>query len=207
MWTLRFAAALDAWAAVPAADEHERRRQWRAAVAHAVSKRWEVEAGPRFSESLLQVLDMLQSSRPQGALADLVTWQTPSPVPVRVSVHPVVQDEATDWAALGFAASPYLGGPFGEGVQYTRRIPEEEAYGVASIDAAVVFDRGDAAVVVRVHACPVDVYVAAAPAIAELIDSCVLTDPTGRPFTTGKSEYRRVDDPDVWPEEGMSARV
>ena len=207
MWQLRFDAPLDAWAVVPAPDEHERRREWGAVVANAVRTHWRIEDDARFSDALDRVLDMLQRSRPEGTLSDFVTWPTRSPLPVRVTFHVAAENQTTEWASLGFEASPYLDSPFGEGVQYSRRISPELTEGVASIDAAVVFDRVDAALVVRVHACPLDAYVSSASAIAELIDACVLTDSTGRPFTTGRRGYSSLGDADEWPEEGRSIGV
>lgn len=207
MWQLRFDSPLDAWAVVPAPDEHERRRVWGSVVADAVKAHWKIDEGERLAELLGEVLDELQRSRPVGALADLVTWPTRSPLPVRVTFHVVTDDRAVEWASLGFEASPYLQSPFGEGVQYSRRIAPELAQGIASIDAVIVFGRGNEALVVRVHACPVDAYMMAAAAIAELIDSCVLADSTGRPFTTGRSEYLVPGEADQWPEEGTSIGV
>ncbi|MGP6170258.1 hypothetical protein ACTU6V_03495 [Microbacterium sp. A204] len=207
MWELRFDGPLDAWAVVPAPDEHERRRQWGVVVADMVREYWEADEDARFSDALDQVLEMLQRSRPEGTLADLVTWPTHSPLPVRVTFHVAADDGATEWESLGFEASPYLSSPFGEGIQYSRRIAPELTQGSASIDAAIIFDRGDAALVVRVHACPLDAYMMAAPAIAETIDSCVLTDSTGNAFATGKREHLLPADSDQWLEEGTGIGV
>jgi hypothetical protein len=208
MWQLRFDSPLDAWAVVPAPDEHERRREWGLTVADAVRTNWGANEDAHFSEVLVQVLDRLQRSRPEGTLVDLVAWPTRSPLPVRVTFQLAATDGvSTDWGSLGFEASPYLQGPFGEGVQYSRRVAPELARGVASIDAVIVFDRGDLALVVRVHTCPLETYTTAAAAIADLIDSCVLKDSTGQSFVTGKSKYRVADGSDVWPEEGIGIRV
>lgn len=207
MWELRFEVPLDAWAVVPAPDEHERRREWGTVVADAVRTHWGIEDDARFSDALDQVLDMLQRSRPDGTLYDFVAWPTPSPLPVRVTFHVATDDQTIDWGALGFEASPYLQSPFGEGVQYSRRISPELTEGVVSIDSAIIFDRGDAALVVRVHACPLDAYMLSATAIAELIDACVLTDSAGRPFITGRQEYSLAGDADKWPEEGTSIGI
>lgn len=207
MWQLRFDSSLDSWAVVPRADEQERRREWGSVVAGSLRRQWDLDQDEPFAVALSRVMEELLQSQPEGAIADLVTWPTRSPLPLRVTFHLVATDAATDWTARGFETAPYLQSPFGEGTQYSRRIPLELTQGIASLDSVIVFDRGDSALVVRVHACPVDTYVASAGTLADLIASCVLTDSTGRPFTTGKNEYRTVDDSDAWPEEGTEALV
>ena len=206
MWQLRFDSSLVAWAVVPGPDEHERRRDWGAVVARALRRQWEVDQDEPFSDALSQAIEALLRSQPEGALADLVTWPIRSPLPLRVTFHVVATDMSPDWTERGFEAAPYLQSPFGEGVQYSRRIPPELTQGVAAIDAVIVFDRGDAALVVRVHACPMDIYVASASTLADLIASCGLTDSMGRSFTTGRSEYQMLDGSDMWPEEGIGVR-
>ena len=203
MWRLRFGAPLGAWAVVPARDEIERGRSWAQVVADAVRSRWTEDEVERSSRTLDDVLEALQRSRPEGALADVVTWPTRSPLPLRVTFVVATDVAATDWEARGYEASPYLHGPFGEGVQHTRRTPSELDLGVESVDAVIVFDRGDLALVVRVHTCPLAMYVASAPDIAALIAACELTDESGMPFTTGVHEHRALEGADAWPAEAV----
>jgi hypothetical protein len=206
MWRLRFDSSLTAWAVVPRPDEHERRREWGRVVVGALRKQWEIDQDGPFSDALVQTTEALLSSQPKGALTDLATWPIRSPLPLRVTFYVLDAATSTDWEAQGMEASPYLQSPFGEGVQYSRRIPSEITQGVASIEAVIVFDRGDAALVVQVHACPIEVYVASASILADLIASCGLTDSTGRPFTTGRNEYLVPDDSDAWPDRGVGVR-
>lgn len=203
MWQLRFDSSLVAWAVVPRPDEHERRGEWGHVVAGALRRQWEVDQDGPFSVALSEMTDALLSSQPEGALADLVTWPIRSPLPLRVTFHVLDTASSTGWTAQGFEAASYLQSPFGEGVQYSRRIPLELTKGIASLDAVIVFDRGDVALVVRVHVCPIEVYMASASILAELIAACDLTDSTGRSFTTGRSEYLTPDDSDAWPEKGI----
>jgi len=203
MWQLRFDSSLTAWAVVPRPDEHERRREWGHVVAGALRRQWDVDQDGPFSDALSQMTEALLSSQPKGALADLVTWPIRLPLPLRVTFYVLDSSTSTGWTAQGFEAAPYLQSPFGEGVQYSRRIPLELTNQIASLDAAIVFDRGDVALMVQVHPCPIDVYMASAGILADLIASCDLTDSTGRSFTTGRSEYLAPDDSDAWPEKGI----
>ncbi len=203
MWQLRFDSSLDAWAVVPRPDEHERRRQWGHAVERALRRQWEVDEDGPFSDALAQMAEALLSSQPEGAIADLVTWPIRSPLPLRVTFYVLDTATSADWKAEGFEAAPYLQSPFGEGIQYSRRIPLELTKGIASLDAVIVFDRGDVALMVQVHVCPIDVYMASADILADLIASCDLTDSTGRSFTTGRHEYLAPDESDAWPEKGI----
>lgn len=208
MWELRVDSSLDAWAVVPAPDENERRQTWADTVARTVEANWNADEDPRFSELLVEVLEQLQQPRPDIVIADLVAWPIRSPFPVRVSFLLTASDESADWASYGFEASPYLQGPFGEGMQYSRRTPSEAAEGPGeTVDSVIVFDRTDVALHLRVHPCPLEVYILSSDAIAELIDGCVLTDSTGKPFTTGKSDYRVLGDSDQWPNQEGSISV
>ena len=199
MWRLRFGAPIEAWAAVPASHELERRRSWTRVVGDAVRSRWSADEVDRASQTLDDILEGLQRSRPELALADLVTWPTRSPLPLRVTFVIASDVAATDWEARGYESSPYLHGPFGEGVQHTRRTPSELDLDVESVDAVIVFDRGDVALVVRVHTCPLAMYVASASNIAALIETCELSDASGAPFTTGVHEHRELEASDAWP--------
>lgn len=202
MWQLRFDSSLVAWAVVPRPEEQERRREWGRVLAGSLRRQWELDPDGPFSHALSQTIDGLLRSQPGGVLADLVTWPIRVPHPLRVTFYVVDTATSTDWAAEGFDSAPYLQSPFGAGVQYSRRIPPELDLGVVALDSVIVFDRGDVALVARVHACPIEVYVAGASTLADLIASCSLTDSTGRSFTTGSSEYLAPDGSDAWPEEG-----
>jgi len=206
MWQLRVDSSLVDWAVVPGPDEHERRQEWGSVVAGALRRQWALDQDEPLAVGLSETIEVLMSSRPEGTLADLVTWPIRSPLPLRVTFHVVETGISTNWAAQGFEAAPYLQSPFGDGVQYSRRIPLELTEGIASLDAVIVFDRGDAALMVRVHPCPIDVYVASARSLADLIASCGLTDSTGGSFTTGGSEYLAPEGADAWPEEGIGVR-
>lgn len=206
MWRLRFGPALDAWAVVPAPDELDRRASWGPVVADAVRSRWTATEVERSSRALDEVVEALQRTRPAGALADLVTWPMPSPLPLRVTFLAAADAASTDWEAHGYESTPYLHGPFGEGVQHARRTPPELGPGVESVDAVIVFDRGDLSLVVRMHPCPLVMYVASAAMIAELIDASELTDASGAPFTTGVHAHRVLEDTDLWHMEAGDAR-
>lgn len=206
MWRLRFGEALDAWAVVPAPDELERRASWGPVVADAVRSQWTTDEVERWSAALDEVVETLQRTRPAGTLADLVTWPMRSPLPLRVTFVAATDAATTDWEAHGYESTPYLHGPFGEGVQHTRRTPPDLSSGAESVDAVIVFDRGDLSLVVRVHPCPVVMYVASAAMVADLVDASELTDASGAPFTTGVRAHRVLGDADLWQMEAGDAR-
>ncbi|NHI16037.1 hypothetical protein [Microbacterium excoecariae] len=192
------------WALVPHTADAARRAEWPEEILSALAARWGV-TGQRAAELAPEaVVRAMIEADPGGVLAEVVDWPVPGEWPIRVSFSLAAPGGGRDLRARGYAAAPCTSAALGAGTQYTRRSPTEEVGREDALDGVVVFDRGDATLVARIHPAPLAVYLQAAPALAALLDTVRLTDAAGRDFSVSDPGAVTVANSDLWAVEDAS---